>query len=168
MAGVTHIEIEESVEELEELLRHQKQSRLKERIQALYLIKGQEMSVCAIAKILGKHRGTVHRWLADYREGGIEAVVEFGTRSGRKRAIPDWAVSSLKKQLEQAESWFQRYTQIQHWLDITLGVQAEYATVHHLARYRLKAKLKVPRPRSRKQDEKKLEALKKTSVMTCN
>ncbi|QIR37326.1 hypothetical protein HCG51_11810 [Tolypothrix sp. PCC 7910] len=47
MAGVTHIEIEESVEELEELLRHQKQPRCKERIQALYLIKGQEMSVSA-------------------------------------------------------------------------------------------------------------------------
>jgi len=24
--------------------------------------------VCAIAKILGKHRGTVQRWLADYRD----------------------------------------------------------------------------------------------------
>lgn len=120
------------------------------------------------AKILGKHRGTVHRWLADYREGGIEAVVEFGTSSGRKRAIPDWAVSSLKKQLEEPEGGFQRYTQIQHWLDITLGVQAEYATVHYLARYRLKAKLKVPRPRNRKQDEEKLETFKKTSVMTCN
>lgn len=168
MAGVTHIEIEESVEELEELLRHQKQSRCKERIQALYLIKGQEMSVSEIAKILGKHRGTVHRWLADYREGGMEAIVEFGTSSGRKRVIPDWAVSSLKKQLEEPEGGFQRYTQIQHWLEKTLGVQAEYATVHHLARYRLKAKLKVPRPRNRKQDEEKLEAFKKTSVMICN
>src|SRR5690348_14869242 len=140
MTGVVHIDIQESVEELEGLVRQQKNARLKERIQALYLIKGQEMSVSAIAKILGKHRGTVHRWLADYREGGIEAVVEFGTSSGRNRAIPDWAVSSLKKQLEQPEGGFQRYTQIQHWLDITLGVQAEYATVHHLARYRLKAK----------------------------
>ncbi|MEH1845360.1 MAG: hypothetical protein V7L25_10275 [Nostoc sp.] len=54
------------------------------------------------------------------------------------------------------------------WLDITLGVEAEYATVHHLARYRLKAKLKVPRPRNRKQDEEKLKALKKTLVMICN
>ncbi len=36
MAGVTHIEIEESVEELEELLRHQKESHLKERIQELW------------------------------------------------------------------------------------------------------------------------------------
>jgi transposase len=168
MVGVTQIEIEESVEELEKLLRHQKQSRSKERIQALYLIKGQEMSVSEIAKILGKHRATVHRWLADYREGGIEGVVEFGTSSGRKRAIPDWAVSSLKKQLEQPEGGFQRYTQIQHWLEKTLGVQAEYATVHHLARYRLKAKLKVPRPRNRKQDEEKLESFKKNSVMTCN
>ncbi|MDZ7955758.1 helix-turn-helix domain-containing protein [Nostoc sp. DedQUE09] len=168
MTGVVHIDIQESVEELEGLVRQQKNARLKERIQALYLIKGQEMSVSAIAKILGKHRGTVHRWLADYREGGIEAVVEFGTSSGRKRAIPHWAVSSLKKQLEEPEGGFQRYTQIQHWLDITLGVQAEYATVHHLARYRLKAKLKVPRPRNRKQDKEKLEAFKKTLPTICN
>ncbi len=168
MTGVVHIDIQESVEELEGLVGQQKNARLKERIQALYLIKGQEMSVSAIAKILGKHRGTVHRWLADYREGGIEAVVEFGTSSGRKRAIPDWAVSSLKKQLEEPEGGFQRYTQIQHWLDITLGVQAEYATVHHLARYTLKAKLKVPRPRNRKQDKEKLEAFKKTLPTICN
>ncbi|MBD2491667.1 helix-turn-helix domain-containing protein [Aulosira sp. FACHB-615] len=126
------------------------------------------MSVSEIAKILGKHRATVHRWLADYREGGMDAVVEFGYSSGRKRAIPSWAVSSLKKQLEQPEGGFQRYTQIQDWLEKTLGVQAEYATVHHLVRYRLKAKLKVPRPRNRKQDEEKLEAFKKTSLMTCN
>lgn len=168
MTGVVHINIQESVEELEGLVHQQKKARLKERLQALYLIKAQELKVSAIAKILGKHRGTVHRWLADYREGGIEAVVEFGTSSGRKRAIPDWAVSSLKKQLEEPEGGFQRYTQIQHWLDITLGVQAEYATVHYLARYRLKAKLKVPRPRNLHQDKQKLEAFKKTSVMTCN
>lgn len=125
MTGVVHINIQESVEELEGLVRQQKNTRIKERLQALYLIKAQDLKMSAIAKILGKHRGTVHRWLADYREGGIEAVVEFGTSSGRKRAIPDWAVSSLKKQLEEPEGGFQRYTQIQHWLDITLGVQAE-------------------------------------------
>lgn len=95
-------------------------------------------------------------------------LLEFGTSSGRTRVIPDWAVSSLSKQLEQPEAKFQRYTQIQQWLDKTLGVQAEYATVHHLLRYRLKAKLKVPRPQNLKQDEEKLEAFKKTSVMTCN
>ena len=57
---------------------------------------------------------------------------------------------------------------LQHWLGTILGVEAEYATVHHLVRYQLKAKLKVPRPRNRKQDTQKLEAFKKTSVMTYN
>jgi len=74
----------------------------------------------------------------------------------------------LKKQLEEPEGGFQRYTQIQNWLENTLGVQAEYATVHHLVRYRLKAQLKVPRPRHRKQDEEKLEAFQNNSVMTGN
>ncbi|MGH8001148.1 MAG: hypothetical protein ACREPR_17400 [Brasilonema sp.] len=49
MAGVTHIEIQESVEELEALVRQQNNARLKERLQALYMIKNQGITVCAIA-----------------------------------------------------------------------------------------------------------------------
>ncbi|MBD2468927.1 hypothetical protein [Nostoc sp. FACHB-145] len=45
---------------------------------------------------------------------------------GRKRIIPDWAVASLEKQLEEPSGGFQRYTQIQNWLNELLGVQAEY------------------------------------------
>lgn len=150
MAGVTHIDIKESAEELEAYVRQQKNARIKERVQALYLIKVEHIDICAIAKTLGKHRSTVQRWLADYRLGGIDAVVEFGTSTGRTKVIPNWAVESLLKQLEQPDRGFQRYTQIQHWLDTVLGVQAEYATVHYLTRYRLKAKLKVPRKKQHK------------------
>ncbi len=52
MTGVVHIDIQESVEELEGLVRQQKNARLKERVQALYLIKAQDLKVSAIAKIL--------------------------------------------------------------------------------------------------------------------
>lgn len=45
MAGVTHIDIQESVEELESLVRQQTNLRLKERLQALYLIKNQGIGV---------------------------------------------------------------------------------------------------------------------------
>ncbi|WP_442938170.1 winged helix-turn-helix domain-containing protein [Nostoc sp.] len=63
---------------------------------------------------------------------------------------------------------FAGYKEIQNWLGSVLGIEAEYATVHHLVRYQLKAKLKVPRPRNRKQDTQKLEAFKKTLAMTYN
>ncbi|MBN3890673.1 MAG: hypothetical protein HWQ43_16415 [Nostoc sp. JL31] len=47
MAGLTHIDIQESIEELEELIRQQNNARLKERLQTLYMIKNQGISVCA-------------------------------------------------------------------------------------------------------------------------
>ncbi|MBW4636566.1 MAG: winged helix-turn-helix domain-containing protein [Iphinoe sp. HA4291-MV1] len=70
--------------------------------------------------------------------------------------------------LEEPEIGFAGYKQIQHWLGTVLGIEAEYATVHHLVRYHLKAKLKVPRLRNRKQDIQKLEAFKKTLATTYN
>jgi len=39
MAGVTHIDIKESVEELEAYIRQEKNARIKQRVQALYLIR---------------------------------------------------------------------------------------------------------------------------------
>lgn len=47
MAGLTHIDIQESIEKLEELIRQQNNARLKERLQTLYMIKNQGISVCA-------------------------------------------------------------------------------------------------------------------------
>jgi hypothetical protein len=47
------------------------------------------------------------------------------------------------------------------WLETTLGVQAKYATVHHLTRYKLKAKLKASGPKNHKQDPGLLEGFKK-------
>lgn len=163
MSGVSHLTIKESLEGLEKLLIQQKNPRFKERLQALYLLKtGHLPSIIEVAKAIGRHRSTVQRWLGVYRDGDIKAMLEFNTSPGRRPVIPQWAVRSLQKQLEQPPG-FKRYTQVQLWLEATLGVQATYATVHHLTRYKLKAKLKVSRPKHRKQDPQKLEAFKKTS-----
>ncbi|QSJ20557.1 hypothetical protein JYQ62_18800 [Nostoc sp. UHCC 0702] len=43
------------------------------------------------------------------------------------------------------------------------GLNIEYATVYAWVRYRLRAKLKVPRPQSQKQDEKLVSEFKKNS-----
>ncbi|MBH8552705.1 helix-turn-helix domain-containing protein, partial [Nostocaceae cyanobacterium CENA357] len=76
MAGVTKVKIEESAEELRELLKKQKTALGKERIQALYLLKiGQVRTIQDLAVVLGRGSATVQRWFKAYTELGIASLV---------------------------------------------------------------------------------------------
>ena len=164
---MTSIEVKQSKQEIEQLLQEQTSGKMKQRLQVLYLLKLPEaLSISQIAKVVGKHRGTVQRWLVIYRDQGLDALLAAKKSPGRPRVIAEWAVVSLKRRLEQAESGFQSYGEVQQWLIDTLGVKAEYRTVQELVRYRLKAKLKAGRPTHSKQDRIKLEAFKKTLLTT--
>lgn len=164
MAGGTSIEIRETATELADLIQAQSNANLKERLQVLYLLKLPEaMSISAIAKVIGRHRGSVQRWLSLYREAGLTSLLETRQSPGRPPVIPGWAVVSLKRRLSEPEG-FGSYTQVQQWLAETLNVEAEYATVHHLVRYRLGAKLKAARPVHAQQDPEARVAFQQTSV----
>lgn len=167
MAGITRIEIQETPEELEGLIQQQSNPLLKQRLQVLYLLRlPNAMSISAIAKVIGRHRGSIQRWLSRYRDTGLKGLLETRQSSGRPRVIPRWAVSSLKQRLDDPEEGFGSYTQVQQWLFETLDIEAEYATVHHLVRYRLGAKLKAARPVHVKQNPEALEVFKQTSATT--
>ena len=167
MVGVTRIKIRETVTELEALIQQQSHPNLKERLQVLYLLKLPDaMSISAIAKVVGRNRGSIQRWLSQYRETGLNGLLETHQSPGRPRVIPGWAVESLQRRLDDPETGFGSYTQVQQWLSETLNVEAEYATVHHLVRYRLGAKLKTARPVHAKQNSEAREAFKQTSATT--
>lgn len=168
MAGVTSIEVKESVEDLVQRLRETPQSPFKERLQVLYWLKqAHAPSIRAIAQAVGKHRGTVHAWLSIYREQGLEGLLERKPPSaGAVRVIPPWVEAALAKRLQDPEQGFDSYGAVQAWLAETFGVEAKYHTVYHLTRYRLQAKLKVVRPQNRNQNPDQREAFKKTSRMT--
>jgi transposase len=104
--------------------------------------------------------------LSQERDTGLKGLLDTRQSSGRPKVIPDWAVSSLKRRLDNPEAGFGSYTQVQQWLSETLGIEAEYATVPHLVRYRLGAKLKAARPVHAKQHSEALEAFKQTSATT--
>ncbi len=77
MAGSTRIEIRETTAELEALLQQQSNPNLKERLQVLYLLQlPNAMSVSAIAKVIGRHRGSVQRWLSQDRDNGLTGLLE--------------------------------------------------------------------------------------------
>ena len=169
MVGVTSIQIKESLPELIEQLPQAKTSTAQQRLQVLYWLQQENPpTIETIAQSLGKHRNTVQRWLSKYRNGGLESMLKIKQSPGRVRVIPQWAENALAKRLESPEEGFTSYGQVQQWLQEKLGVEAKYHAVDQMTRYRLKAKLKVPCPQYKKQNQKQREAKKKTLGTTCN
>ncbi len=151
MSGIVKIEIAETEEELKELLRATKNQEIKERVQTLYWLKSSQVKqVSAIAKLLGKHRTTVSRWLSSYRTRGISGLLEKGKSSGRNKKLAPSVEASLKQELEQPEG-FSSYKEVQTWLKAVHEIDMSYSGVHQIVRYRMGAKLKVPRPTHVKQ-----------------
>ena len=76
MAGVYHLNIQETEAELKQLLRKEKTGAGKERIQLLYLLKSQKVTtITQASELLGRHRVTLQDWLAKYRQGMSEEVI---------------------------------------------------------------------------------------------
>jgi transposase len=57
---------------------------------------------------------------------------------------------------------FSSYGQVQQWLKQGYGIDAAYKTVHQLVRYKLQAKLKKPRTKSKNQHPQAIKQFKKT------
>lgn len=161
MCRVVKIDITENDEELKTLLHKQHSASLKERILALYLLQTKQVeTVQHLAVLLGRGRVTVQRWLRQYREGGLNALLEVKTKTGRKPIINSAVREKLVQELSDPQG-FSSYGEIQTWLQAVMGVEASYKVVHDTVRYQLKAKLKAPRPKSTKHSVLAEETFKK-------
>ncbi|MBD1907504.1 MULTISPECIES: helix-turn-helix domain-containing protein [unclassified Trichocoleus] len=108
---------------------------------------------------------TVSRWLSKYRAGGLTQLLNIQTTPGRTREIPPAVESRLREELKDPKG-FSSYKEIQVWLKAMSDLDVGYTVVHKLVRYRLNAKLKVPRPVHTKQKEGLVEEFKKNSSQT--
>lgn len=152
MAGVTRVVIKESAEELKTLMHEQTVLGDKERLHFLYLLKSEQAaSVTQAADLLGRGRVTLQRWLAKYEDNGIKGLLHREPHLGQACQIPEAAQAQLKKRLATSEG-FESYLAIQEWLEKEHNHAMSYTGVHGYVRYRLKAKLKRPRPVSTEQD----------------
>ena len=158
------IELRESEEELKKRLQTANAGSQKEKLQMLWWLKsGQVKEQQEIGNRLARDTSTVTRWLQRYRTGGLSGLLAVKKAPGAKRKIHDEALASLKQELETGEG-FSSYGAIVEWLKLKHGLDIEYGTVYAWVRYRLGAKLKVPRPQSYKQNEKLICEFKKNSV----
>ncbi|MBG1258189.1 helix-turn-helix domain-containing protein [Nostoc commune] len=158
------IEITESEEELKKRLQTARSGNQKEQLQMLWWLKsGQVKEQQELGKRLGRDTSTVTRWLQKYRLGGLSRLLEIKKAPGASRKMSDDAIAALKHELETGVG-FSSYGAIVEWLEKERGLRIEYGTVYGWVRYRLGAKLKVPRPQSYKQDELMVCEFKKNLV----
>ncbi|MBD0302715.1 MAG: helix-turn-helix domain-containing protein, partial [Tolypothrix sp. T3-bin4] len=150
MGNSFQVEVSESREQLQHRLRHAVTATTKERLQMLYWIKTKAIATRQeLSQRLERDESTVYRWLQRYKQGGIDKLLEVKTPPGKSGLIPTKVMTQLTERLSQPEG-FKSYSQIQEWLTQECQIVAAYKTVHKIVRYKLNAKLKVPRPRSAK------------------
>ena len=165
MVGVSRIEIQESTDQLKHLMHLQTSASAKERLQVLYLLKSlQAQDISTAAQIVGRDRTTVQRWMLKYEAHGIEKLIAPRTGQGRKSVIPA-AVNQALVEKSDEPNGMSSYLEIQQWLETEHQLQVKYPTVHRHVRYRLGAKLKVPRPVNESADERDRCAFRKPLLL---
>lgn len=95
--------------------------------------------------MLGKNRNTISDWLSLYEQAGLEKFLEIYRPSGAKTKISEAALEEIKSLLG-TEKGSRTYKEIHQMVVNKHGIEIHYSNVHHLVRYKLEAKAKVPRP----------------------
>jgi len=163
MCRVFTIEVLESEEKLEILLKQEKDIRKRERLQFLYWYKtGQATTRKALGKLLNRSQFAIGQWIDTYRSKGLHGLLHLNYRGGHLApSIPLEIQWQLKEKLAQPEG-MTSYKEIQIWLKETHGLDVPYSTVFGTIKYRLNAGLKVPRPYAEDYDQEVVDDFKKT------
>jgi len=100
----------------------------------------------------------------------LSSLLKLGQSTGRPRAISSEIISGISTKINSESCEFKSYKEIARWVEENYKVFVKYQTLHKQIRYRMKAKLKVPRRLSNKKDlaaaielKKKLEKLLKVA-----
>src|SRR5512135_365290 len=162
MSRALNVFIIETADELKRLMKVQQKAKLKERIQALYLLKNERAKTLQdLADFLGRSRSTIESWLTRYRKKGWLGLLAWNYQGGPPPAIPEPILAELRGKLSESQG-FKNYGEIQQGLKEQYGLEIPYKTVHQTVHYKLKAKLKVARPTPLKRDDTAVVEFKKT------
>lgn len=143
---------EEIKENIEELIKKEKNVKRFQKLQMLYLIKTNQVKTrIDIGNILGYNRETIGDWLTKYIEGGIEYLLEEKEIGGSQSSLSEEIIEGLRQKLEEPESEFMTYEQIQKWVEEKYSIKTTYWVIYYTAREKLSARLAV----GRKSHEKK-------------
>ena len=160
MSKAVAVEWKETSEELYDRYRRERDVAVRKRLQALWLVHTGE-GVAEAAKQAGVGQRTVERWLAWYRQEGLDRVLERVPGHGGKGSQGKLAPKQLQQLAEVAGSGtFRTYWEAAEWVQSKYGVTYSYNGIWGLLA-RLGIHPKVPRPVAEKADHYAQEAFKR-------
>jgi transposase len=137
--------IHASADDLKQRLARERHPVKQQRLHALYLLaSGQARRRTEVAALLGVDRNTVGRWLVQYEQGGLAALLQVYVPAGKRKPLSPDQLQQLQQALQQPEG-FASYAAVRQWIADVLGVHLSYNATRKLVRYKLGAKLKVGR-----------------------
>lgn len=160
MSKPVHVAWSESADELYAHFTGERDRRRRQRLQAVWLVRRGE-SIAEAARVAGVGRRSLERWLAWYREGGLDAVLTRLPGHGAQ-GQPSLLTAAQQQALlaETATGIFRTYTEAREWVEQTFGVAYSYQGMYTLlARFAVHPK--VPRPHAAKADPAAQEGWKR-------
>jgi len=147
--------VEEDIRELKKLQKTVKHRRFVPRIQMLILLKeNPKMTLKEVANLLNYGYKTVKTWWRNYKEGGLEKLLEWKVE-GFKGRLKDEQVKKIEEEINNRE--FRTQKEIADWIEKEFGVKYTQQGISRLLK-KLKIKKKVGRPVNiNKQEEKSKE-----------
>jgi len=155
---------EDTEEALRTAYRAERDPALRQRVQALWLLRGDTRLVGEVASVIGVEYRTVQRWVGWYRSGGLAAVRShrLGGPGQPPRLTPEQQ-EQVAKEVETGR--FRSAATIRVWITETFGVTYSEGGMYTLLA-RLRCAPKVPRPLHTKANLEDQEAWKKGGLLT--
>lgn len=152
---------EDSEETLRAVYRAERRVDVRQRLQALWLVRSGTRRIDEVAAVVGANYRTVQRWVAWYRNGGLDLVRAH--RMGGSGQTPRLTLEQQEQlAAEVAIGRFRNAIAIRAWVAETFGVSYTEGGMYTLLE-RLKCNPKVPRPLHEKANLQEQEAWKKSS-----
>lgn len=126
---MTKIKIIEAGPKLKRQLQQETRGRLKERLQALYLLKtGQVQNATELPYLLGKSYSTIKNGLKIYRPQGLQGLLKRQHGGGKSLSLPNPVLAALQERRRSPQG-FSDYQAIQTGLLTTYGIDIPYKTL---------------------------------------
>jgi transposase len=98
----------------------------------LYLFQSKQVeTVREVSVVLGKSEATIHRWLSQYKEGGLESLLKNWQVFGRPKKFLVEIAATLQQELRDPEG-FLSYQEVHLWLWLIKGIARSYPGGTHL------------------------------------